>query len=264
MKKKPKALLTNDDGIDCGFLHALAKAMREDFEVAVAAPKNQRSWTGRAVSRHQPVAASLYEGLDCPAWAIDGTPTDAVNIALAHLLKEKPDVVLSGINIGYNTTLNLILCSGTVAGALEGACWGIPALALSLVVPRCNYEEIREKQGFMGGETAVSLETAARRSVGFAKELAGPSAGEMIVHNINFPMPVRDDTPVEHTIPAKIFLGGLFKPENNSHYNFELNPGRELPSAQLTDRQCLAQGKISRTLLDFSKIPVITESQGVT
>ena len=117
---KPHALVTNDDGIDSIFLHRLVDALLPDFRVSVAAPAFEQSWIGRAVSRHREVEvlqspALFPEGVD--AWAISGTPTDCVNIALGNLVQGPVDIVLSGINIGFNTTETLILSSGTVAGA---------------------------------------------------------------------------------------------------------------------------------------------------
>ena len=135
---KPHALVTNDDGIESVFLHRLVDALLPDFDVSVAAPAFEQSWIGRAVSRHGEVevirSPSIFPaGVD--AWAISGTPTDCVNIALGNLISKQPDIVLSGINIGYNTTETLILSSGTIAGAIEGALWGLPAIAFSKCVP---------------------------------------------------------------------------------------------------------------------------------
>ena len=126
---KPLALVTNDDGIDSAFLHRLVEALAKDFEVAVAAPAFEQSWIGRAISRRTeveviPSPSHFPSGVQ--AWAVSGTPTDCVNIALGNLLDRQPDIVVSGINIGFNTTETLILCSGTIAGAMEGAQWGLP------------------------------------------------------------------------------------------------------------------------------------------
>ena len=131
---KPHALVTNDDGIESAFLHRLVEALLPQFRVSVAAPALEQSWTGRSMTRHGELDAILSpshfpDGVE--AWSISGTPTDCVNIALGNLLSKKPDIVLSGINIGFNTTESLILSSGTVAGAIEGVLWNLPAIAFS-------------------------------------------------------------------------------------------------------------------------------------
>ena len=71
-------------------------------------------------------SASADAGLGCPTWIVDGTPSDCVNIALAHLLTDPVAGVVSGINVGLNASLGFILASGTVAGAWEGALHGLP------------------------------------------------------------------------------------------------------------------------------------------
>ena len=82
----------------------------------------------RASGRLQAWCIEPSPALRCPTWTVDGTPSDCVNIALAHLLPPelKPDAVLSGINIGLNASLGFIIASGTIAGAWEGALHGLP------------------------------------------------------------------------------------------------------------------------------------------
>ena len=131
---KPHALVTNDDGIESAFLHRLVEALLPHFRVSVAAPVLEQSWTGRSMTRHgelEAIHSSSHFPDSVEAWAISGTPTDCVNIALGNLLPKKPDIVLSGINIGFNTTESLVLSSGTVAGAIEGVLWDLPAMAFS-------------------------------------------------------------------------------------------------------------------------------------
>ena len=126
---KPTALVTNDDGIDSYFLQVLVRRLQEKFDVIVAAPAKEQSWTGRSMTRRDPVSVKEFKGLDVPAWIIDGTPTDCVNIALESLVNNcRPDIVVSGINLGMNVTLPMILASGTVAGALEAAFGESPPL----------------------------------------------------------------------------------------------------------------------------------------
>ena len=133
---KLHALVTNDDGIESAFLHQLVDALNEKFQITVAAPAFEQSWIGRAISRRKEIEAIHSPSIfpkDVHAWAIDGTPTDCVNIALGNLVEQPVDIVLSGINIGYNVSETLILSSGTIAGAIEGASWGLPAVAFRFI-----------------------------------------------------------------------------------------------------------------------------------
>jgi 5'-nucleotidase len=126
-----RVLLSNDDGVQAAGLHALARAFEGD-EVWVVAPDREQSASSHAISLHRPLRITEV----APRWyAVDGTPTDAVYLALNHVLRRaRPDVVVSGVNHGSNLG-NDVLYSGTVAAAMEGALLGCHALAVSLAAP---------------------------------------------------------------------------------------------------------------------------------
>jgi 5'-nucleotidase len=112
-----RVLLSNDDGVNAPGLAALAAAFPGD-EVWIVAPDREQSASSHAISLHRPLR--LLE-LGPRRFSVDGTPTDAVFMALHHVLRERrPDLVLSGINHGPNLG-NDVLYSGTVAAAMEGA-----------------------------------------------------------------------------------------------------------------------------------------------
>ena len=252
---KAHALVTNDDGIESAFLHRLVEALIPYFRVSVAAPVLEQSWTGRSMTRHGeleaiPSSSHFPDGVD--AWAISGTPTDCVNIALGNLLPEKPDIVLSGINIGFNTTESLILSSGTVAGAIEGVLWDLPAMAFSKCVPNHLFEKIRDAKGQTDGAFNASLTSAAAHATRMAVEtLAAP---EMDVVNVNFPVETAADTPIIDTFPAKLQLGSLFAESSPGKFTFRYSDGFVSDPDPNTDRAVLDSGRISRSLLDFSRI----------
>src|SRR5918993_2382021 len=125
----PQILVTNDDGVHSEGIHALAAALRPLGEITVIAPHEESSAIGDALTLRRPLRLErTRDGF----FAVDGTPTDCVNIGVAILLKgELPDLIVSGINTGWNLGDD-VTYSGTVAGALEGALLGIPAIAISL------------------------------------------------------------------------------------------------------------------------------------
>jgi 5'-nucleotidase len=261
MKKRPVALLTNDDGIRSHFLRALAAAMAPLFEVVVAAPAREQSWIGRALSRRREVGVEAADFDGMRAWAIDGTPTDCVNIALAHLLESPPQVVVSGINIGYNTTLPLLYSSGTVAGALEGANWGLPALAVSQQVPEGSFEAITAAAGQLPPDLAESLRAGAQLAAAHAHKMLEDPPPPLRVHNLNFPMPVSLETPWERTVPAHVRLPGLFVEAAPGRYRFGFSEGSNVAEASgPTDREALFAGRVSLSILNFSGL---AESKGV-
>jgi 5'-nucleotidase len=189
------------------------------------------------------------------AWSISGTPTDCVNIALGNLLPEKPDIVLSGINIGFNTTESLILSSGTVAGAVEGVLWDLPAMAFSKCVPNHLFEKVRDAKGQADDDFNASLRTAAAHAAQMAVEtLATPEKHLGTVVNVNFPVETGADTPIIDTFPAKLQLGSLFAKSSPGKFTFCYSDGFVTDSDPNTDRAVLESGRISRSLLDFSRI----------
>jgi 5'-nucleotidase len=249
---KPTALLTNDDGINAAFLHALAAACESaGFRVIVAAPAGERSWIGRAFSRHREVTVTDYPGLGEQAWSIDGTPSDCVNIALGHLLPKRPDVVLSGINIGFNATMPLCLSSGTLAGATEGTAWGLPAVACSLDLEQSLFEQIHRNSSVCPAALRPHLEAAARHAARFARELLGrPPDRPLMVHSLNYPATVTELTAMERTTPALVRHGCLFKPTPTG-YAFAWNDGEAIGIDPRSDLAVLERGLISHTVFDF-------------
>jgi 5'-nucleotidase len=123
-----KILVTNDDGVHSEGIHALASALTPLGEVIVVAPHIEASAIGHALTLRRPLR---MEKLRDGVYEVDGTPTDCVNIALTQLYSTPPDLVVSGINKGYNLGDD-VTYSGTVAGAMEGALLGIPSIAVSL------------------------------------------------------------------------------------------------------------------------------------
>ncbi len=213
MSERPLALVSNDDGIDSRFLLELATAAEESFDVVVCAPAEEQSWIGHAISRHNRLAPEVVEGFSCPAHKLNGTPADCVNFALGHLMPRKPDLVLSGINLGYNVTLPMVLSSGTVGAALEGALHGIRAVATSMALPVDEFEEIRTNKGQVEGVLLESLRESARQTVVIARELCEkPTEDGLVVHNLNFPENTSADTEVVEAFPDDLRLGSLFQP----------------------------------------------------
>jgi 5'-nucleotidase len=126
-------LITNDDGIDAPSLWALADRLREIGCVTVVAPRDPRSASGHAISLYRKIAVNRMnaDGRG-EAYAVDGTPADAVKFALSEIFKsEKVDLIVSGINLGPNAGVS-VYYSGTIAAAREAVIAGVPAFAVSL------------------------------------------------------------------------------------------------------------------------------------
>ncbi len=128
-----RILLTNDDGIYAPGLRALRRELMKLGEVIVVAPATEQSATGHSVTLTAPLLVTEVSDDDQTflGWAVEGRPADCMKLALLELLKEPPDLVVSGLNAGSNAGIN-VLYSGTVAAAIEAAFYGYTAIACSL------------------------------------------------------------------------------------------------------------------------------------
>lgn len=146
MNSKPTILVTNDDGINAPGIRALIEVMAEIGEVIVVAPDSPQSAMGHAIT----INSTLYlnkisaENGTVTEYACSGTPVDCVKLAVNEILKKKPDLCVSGVNHGSNSSINVIY-SGTMSAAVEAGIEGIPAIGFSLLdyTWNANFEAIK-------------------------------------------------------------------------------------------------------------------------
>lgn len=130
--KRPKILVTNDDGITSKGIASLIEVAKSFGDVLVVAPDKPQSATGHSITIHHPLRLNKFEGFEnIEAYSCSGTPVDCVKLAIYELLNSKPDLLLSGINHGENTSTN-VLYSGTMSAAVEGSMESIPSIGFSL------------------------------------------------------------------------------------------------------------------------------------
>jgi 5'-nucleotidase len=169
----PLILVTNDDGIHAPGIRALAGAMEGLGTVYVVAPDRERSAAGHSLTISRPLRV---EHAALRSWAVDGTPTDCVNLAVNGLLRRKKvDLVVSGINRGANMGDD-VTYSGTVAAAMEGTLLGIPSVAFSLAA----YERPR-------------YEDAAAAAAEIVKKVLARKLPKDTLLNVNFPPLPREE-----------------------------------------------------------------------
>src|SRR6187401_3448625 len=163
----PRILVTNDDGVHSPGIRLLAETLAPFGDVTVVAPIQEASAIGHALTLRRPLR---IDTIGPRVFAIDGTPTDCVNLAITHVLKGKPDLIVSGINKGWNLGDD-VTYSGTVSGALEGALLEIPSIAVSLRATRGKYD----------------FGPSARAAAGLAAELLQAPLPPRVFLNLNVP-----------------------------------------------------------------------------
>jgi 5'-nucleotidase len=167
-----RILLTNDDGINAEGLQALERIARVlSDDIWVCAPEYEQSGASRALTLSDPLRVRK---LSDRKFAVDGTPTDCVMLAMQELLPERPDLVLSGVNRGQNIAEDVTM-SGTVAGAIQGMALGVPGIALSQAL-----------MIFHDDATAL-FETAEAFAPGIIRQALEAGWPKDVILNLNFP-----------------------------------------------------------------------------
>ncbi len=164
-------LVTNDDGIFAPGLKALVNIAKKHGEVVVVAPNTPQSGMGHAITMNQPLRLhklNHFEGVE--SYECSGTPVDCVKMATNEILKQKPDLCVSGINHGSNSSINVIY-SGTMSAAVEAGIEGIPAIGFSLL----DYNWDADFSPILSFVKKIALETLEK----------GLPTG--VVLNVNFP-----------------------------------------------------------------------------
>lgn len=201
---KPSILLTNDDGINSLGIWAAYEALAPIADVTIVAPATQQSAVGRSISIFEPIRANPVTINGVKGWAVAGKPTDSVIIGL-YALKLKPDLVVSGINIGENLSFESVMTSGTLGAALEASNQGTKGIAFSLQV---------EDQGDKFDDPGQS-----RRGFDEAKKVVRDVVGRVLsqgmckeadVINVNIPSKVTGGYEVTR-LARKLFHTGVEK-----------------------------------------------------
>jgi 5'-nucleotidase len=181
MKKRLRILLTNDDGYAAPGIRKLHDVLARSHDVFVSAPEAEQSGIGHAFTFRRPLSyRALPHSLGMKGWAVTGTPSDCVKFAVSFLLPQRPDIVISGMNLGENSGISSFY-SGTVAAAREGAFWRLPSFAFSVCA--LHDENIdTSKDAF--------FDAYCEQAAGILDRIltSGPANnGRVVFYNVNFP-----------------------------------------------------------------------------
>jgi 5'-nucleotidase len=225
-----RILLTNDDGYRSDGIRALADVLTPLGEVTVVAPIHEASAVGHALTIRHPLR---LERMADRVFAVDGTPSDCVNIAVGHVYGGLPDLVVSGINKGWNLGDD-VTYSGTVAGALEAALLGIPGMAVSLRATSDPYD----------------FRSAARAALAMADAVFRHPLPPRTVLNINVPggVPKGYRVTVQASRNRVTSVGQRHDPKGRPYYWIEEGQDEWHPHAR-SDYQAVRDGYVSLTPL---------------
>ena len=176
--KTPLILVTNDDGISAPGIRALIAVMQEIGTVVVVAPDSPQSAMGHAITINSTLHLNKISSDNAAVleYSCSGTPVDCVKLGVNEILKQKPDLCVSGVNHGSNSSINVIY-SGTMSAAVEAGIEGIPAIGFSL----CDYNWNADFESIKPFIKKIALEVLAKK------------LPEGVVLNVNFPKLAQKD-----------------------------------------------------------------------
>jgi 5'-nucleotidase len=174
-------LLTNDDGFYSKGIRALQSELQKKHRVVIVAPDREKSAISMALTLNHPLRINQVEE---NVYAVNGTTSDCVNIALQKILTARPDFVVSGMNLGENLSEDIFF-SGTVGGAFSGHLYGIPSLAISLIAGLGQYQLQQEFEFVASAHIAAKI----------LDKLLGCSH-DKVIYNLNIPFPNRGEIAV--------------------------------------------------------------------
>ncbi len=258
-----RLLLTNDDGIDSPALLPTYRALRDLFDdVTIVVPSIERSWIGKAITRHGELEVTEHQREGVTIHAVSGYPADCTQLGLFHLADTPADLVVSGINIGANHSTAFAAGSGTLGAAIEASLAGVPGLAFSATSSRENFAEwnaaMRESASTLAWE---NLASAIRSIVIDVRDNGLPPDVDILT--INLPETTTDATPHRVTPLGETEYGSLFGKKRPGVYEHAWHgtiTAKNGASLEGTDIEvCLDDGAITITPLRVAAQSVTTD-----
>lgn len=247
-----KILLTNDDSLDSPLFLFAVDYFQVMGDVKAVVPAEEQSWKGKAMTRFGMRLVERLEGFGCETYSFSGTPADCANFGIYHVFDgSKPDLVISGINMGSNAGLSFTLSSGTVGAALEANIAGLPGVALSQVLPRQVFRQWVEDRAMQPDVREPLLEkcrATLHRVFAFLNDRTD-FLSDPVTWNVNMPAELSDDWRVIPTVLGHTFYTSCFEASEEGYYHNIDQP--EVEERAGTDGMVLRAGHVSITRLDI-------------
>ncbi len=241
-------LLTNDDGIDAPGLLTFAATLSTVAPVRVVVPDGERSWVGKAITRYEPLRVERRSSTGPEVYAVSGYPADCVQLGVHALFDDAPDLVVTGINIGYNHGSAYLQSSGTVGAAIEATLAGVPGLAFSAGVTSRPWDEW--KQWVWTDDAATMWKRLAGVACDIVSAVFAAAPEPDTVISVNMPDDADRSTERRLTSVASVGYDRLFARRRDGTYVHDFGGGlRSGTSLVGTDVEAAADGVIAITPL---------------
>lgn len=254
-----RVLLTNDDGVDSPALVPFARALGSRHDVTVVTPDDEQSWIGKALSRHAPISLVADERQGLALHHTSGTPADATQLGVYEVAAGAVDVVVSGINIGFNHGAAFLLSSGTVGAAIEGWISGLPAVAFSTGTWGDDWRAWR--RAVTDPSAAAGWAKVSELCVEILDDVLDSGlAAHADVVSVNLPFEADATTPRRVTDLARIGYGGLFASLDDGTWRHETVTLREIDDLAGTDVEAAGDHVITITPVRMPSSPAVSET----
>jgi 5'-nucleotidase len=244
-----KILLTNDDSHDSPLFHYTIEALSLIGDLDIVVPAAEQSWKGKAMTRVGGLKVEDIDLFGTPAKSVTGTPADCVNLAIHNLLDERPDIVVSGANIGKNVGIGFIFASGTVGACFEANIAGLPALALSQELAPQQFRQWMESRHFSDDVNTALRDGILELIPRVWDELKISADAPANTWNVNFPSNVTEEVSIVKSRIGHTFYDQCFTRKGDEYHH-------ELASAHVdqnpeTDDCVVRSGNVSATEIDI-------------
>jgi 5'/3'-nucleotidase SurE len=261
-----KILISNDDGPESPLLLPLIKAIKQSSwcsELLVAIPSQEKSWVADAISRFDEISVAETYLEDEKVNLVSGTPADSVSIAMHNLSTKKPDLVISGINLGTNASLPFFLSSGTVGAATTAFLSKVPAIALSSKLAKGIYQSWHERNSLELSKYEENwIETSLVAAQVCTEIIEKGLLNYADIYSVNFPWQVKIGSKRVITTLSNHRFKELFY---NTTKNFYRHRFSEFDQSEIyspasnqnraSDWDCIGQGEISITPISYNFMP---------
>jgi 5'-nucleotidase len=253
-------LLTNDDSIDSPLLELAIDFLKPLGNLMVVVPKEEQSWKGKSITRLSEVVSSPQTIHGVEGCSFSGTPADCTNFAIYNLYGSgKPDLVVSGINIGANTGVSFTWSSGTVGACLEANIAQVPAVALSQVVDAEIFSGWADNR-VIPAEPMNRLRVQTHRLMGMTFDTLMKRDDwlkEPVTWNVNMPFALAENCQLISSFLGHAFYGSIFKKRGDIYVHDVDSPVPD--ESEQADTAVVMSGHVSITRLDLLSFGQRTE-----
>ncbi|MCM8534054.1 MAG: 5'/3'-nucleotidase SurE [Lentisphaeraceae bacterium] len=248
-----KILITNDDSFDSPLFHILYDELHKlGHDLTCVMPATEQSWKSKAMTKSGNLALKEISENDRTFYTFEGTPADCINVGLHHVCTSKPDLVISGINLGYNASFSYIMSSGTVGGALEAYLAGSPAISISQKLNSEEYTSWNKTRKFSDA-TYQKYSASIGQVLSRLHEQLTDFTAVSSLWSLELPEQLDENWQIKSTTPSMTPYGSAFKQNEDgsySHYSPGLSDNNEVGS----DIHTINQGHVALNKIDFKSL----------